>query len=48
MLEKRQLTVIKTHEGLLRYKRLYHMGISCASEEFSEVNMTDDLLIRTS
>jgi transposase InsO family protein len=58
MLEEsqRQLTVITTHEGLLRYTRL-HMGISCASEEFSEhirrvlegiigqVNMTDDVLI---
>ena len=53
---QRQLTVITIHIGLLRYTRL-HMGISCASEVFSEhirrilegvigqVNMTDDVMI---
>jgi hypothetical protein len=53
---QRYLTTIVTHEGLLRYTRL-HMGISCASEVFSEhirrllegtagqINMTDDVLI---
>ena len=58
MLEEIQmnLTVILTHIALLRYRRL-HMGISCASEIFTEVirrmledkaeqtNMTDDVLI---
>ena len=50
------LTCVNTHEGLLRYRRL-HMGISCASEIFTEqirvmlqdipgaLNMTDDILI---
>ena len=54
--QQRFLTTIVTHEGLLRYTRL-HMGISCASEVFSEhirrllegiagqINMTDDVLI---
>jgi hypothetical protein len=54
--ESRHLTTITTHIGLLRYKRL-HMGISCASEIFTEVirvmladlagqvNMTDDILV---
>ncbi len=32
---QRYLTTIVTHEGLLRYMRLL-MGISCASEVFSE------------
>ncbi len=52
----RYLTVVTTPIGLLRYKRL-HMGISCASELFTElvrvllggipgqINMTDDILI---
>jgi len=52
----RYLTVITTPIGLLRYKRL-HMGISCASELFTELirvllngipgqlNMTDDILV---
>jgi hypothetical protein len=31
----RNLTCVNTHEGLLRYRRL-HMGISCASEIFTE------------
>ena len=61
MLEEAQryLTTITTHEGLLRYTRL-HMGISCASEVFTEhirrilegiigqVNMTDDVVIQGS
>ena len=54
--EQMNLTTITTHEGLLRYRRL-HMGISCASEVFSEhirriledvpgqTNMTDDVVI---
>ena len=54
--ESRHLTTIVTHKGLYRYKRL-HMGISCASEEFTEairvmlqgiegqLNMTDDILV---
>ena len=54
--EFRHLTTITTPLGLLRYKRL-HMGISCASELFSEhirvllqglegqLNMTDDILV---
>ncbi len=54
--ESRHLTTITTHIGLFRYKRL-HMGISCASEIFTEtirvmlsdlkgqVNMTDDILV---
>ena len=54
--ESRNLTTIATHLGLYRYKRL-HMGISCASEIFTEVirrilencpgqlNMTDDILV---
>jgi hypothetical protein len=52
----RYLTTIRTHIGLFRYKRL-HMGISCASEIFTEairvilkdcpcqLNMTDDILV---
>ena len=52
----RGLTTITTHVGLFRYKRL-HMGISCASEVFTEtirvmlagipcqLNMTDDILV---
>ena len=52
----KNLTVITTHIGLFRYNRL-HMGISCASELFTEairvmlldlpgqINMTDDVLI---
>jgi hypothetical protein len=52
----RQHTVITTHCGLFRYKRL-HMGISSASEEFTEcirkilegipgqTNITDDILV---
>ena len=37
MLEEEQmnLTCVNTHEGLLRHRRL-HMGISCASEIFTE------------
>ena len=54
--ESRNFTTITTHVGLFRYRRL-HMGISCASEEFSEIirklledcdgqlNMTDDVLV---
>ncbi len=54
---QRYLTTITTHEGLLRYTRL-HMGISCATEVFTEhvrrilegiigqVNMTDDVVIQ--
>ena len=54
--ESRHLTTIVTHKGLYRYKRL-HMGISCASEIFTEairvilagipnqLNMTDDVLV---
>ena len=54
--ESRNLTTITTHLGLFRYTRL-HMGISCASEIFSEafrvmleglqgqVNMADDILV---
>lgn len=54
--DSRHLTTITTHCGLFRYKRL-HMGISCASEEFTEcirqilegipgqINMTDDILV---
>jgi len=54
--ESQYLTVITTHIGLFRYLRL-HMGISCASEIFTEVirklleglpgqlNMTDDILV---
>ena len=54
--ESRNLTAVTTHLGLFRYKRL-HMGISCASEIFSEhirklladipgqINMTDDILV---
>ena len=54
--ESRHYTTITTHVGLFRYKRL-HMGISCASELFSEIirrlledcegqlNMTDDILV---
>ena len=54
--ESRYLTTITTHIGLLRYLRL-HMGISCASEIFTEairvrladlpgqLNMTDDVLV---
>ncbi len=54
--DSRYLTTITTHVGLLRYLRL-HMGISCASEVFTEeirkllldldncLNMTDDILI---
>jgi hypothetical protein len=52
----RNLTTITTHIGLFRYIRL-HMGISCASEIFTEtirvmladlkgqINMTDDILV---
>jgi hypothetical protein len=52
----RNLTTITTHVGLFRYTRL-HMGISCASEIFTEtirvllercpgqINMTDDILV---
>jgi hypothetical protein len=52
----RNLTTITTHIGLFRYRRL-HMGISCASEIFTEtvrkilegcpgqLNMTDDVLV---
>ena len=54
--ESRNHTTFTTHMGLFRYKRL-HMGISCASEIFTEeirkllahcagqVNMTDDIMI---
>ena len=54
--DSRNFTTITTHLGLFRYKRL-HMGISCASEIFTEtirtmldglpgqVNMTDDILV---
>ncbi len=54
--KSRSLTTITTHIGLFRYKRL-HMGISCASEIFTEtirrilegcpgqLNMTDDVLV---
>jgi len=54
--ESRYLTTLTTHVGLVRYLRL-HMGISCASEIFTEeirkllldiknqLNMTDDVLI---
>ncbi len=54
--ESRNITTIVTHQGLYRYKRL-HMGISCASEIFTEairvllqrcpgqLNMTDDILV---
>jgi hypothetical protein len=54
--ESRGHTTIVTHKGLYRYKRL-HMGISCASEIFTEtvrvilqncsnqLNMTDDILV---
>lgn len=54
--ESRNYTTITTHRGLYRYKRL-HMGISCASEVFTEglrnillgcegqLNMTDDILV---
>lgn len=54
--ESRNLTTITTHIGLFRYRRL-HMGISCASEIFTEtirvmlsdiqgqLNMTDDILV---
>jgi hypothetical protein len=53
--EQRNTACITTHEGLFRYKRL-HMGISCASEIFTEhirrimediqgqINMTDDMM----
>ena len=52
----RRYTVITTHIGLFRYKRM-HMGISGASETFTEyirvllqhcpgqINMTDDILV---
>ena len=55
-LECRNATTITTHIGLFRYARL-HMGISCASEIFTEevrlmladlpgqVNMIDDILV---
>ena len=55
-LECRNATKITTHIGLFRYARL-HMGISCASEIFTEevrlmladlpwqVNMIDDTLV---
>lgn len=54
--ESRNLTTVTTHIGLYRYKRL-HMGVSSASEIFSEVireifedclgslNMHDDILV---
>lgn len=54
--ESRNLTTITTHIGLYRYKRL-HMGVSSASEIFSEVireiiedcpgtlNIADDILV---
>ncbi len=54
--DSRNFTTITTHMGLFRYKRL-HMGISCASEIFTEnirliladlpgqLNMTDDILV---
>ena len=54
--DSRYLTTIITHLGLYRYLRL-HMGVSCASEVFTEeirrmfegipgqANMTDDILV---
>ena len=54
--DSRNCTTITTHRGLFRYRRL-HMGISCASEMFTEtvrmilrdcagqLNMTDDILV---